>query len=268
MSVKIAGSRVVITGAGSGIGEATALRCAKQGAKVVAVDIDPTSAERTAAACDELTPGASAYECDVADAAAVQALAARVETDDGPVDVLVNNAGVGVAGPFLESSIEDWDWLRGINIDGVAYGCYAFGPAMVARGHGHVVNIASGAGYIPNKSMAAYCASKAAVISLSQCLRADWRSHGVGVSVVCPGVIATPIVSNTRMVGEMEGRRERAARGLSMGHSPDLVAKEIIRAVERNRELVPAGLESSVAYHLLRITPSPIRGLVARAGLP
>ena len=81
-------------------------------------------------------------------------------------------------GPFLDNSLEDWDWLRGINLDGVAHGCHAFGPAMVERGSGHVVNIASGAAYIPNRNMAAYCASKAAVVMFSQCLRADWRETG------------------------------------------------------------------------------------------
>jgi short-subunit dehydrogenase len=150
-------------------------------------------------ACTALgAPPAVARVCDVADAEAVHALADAIEHEDGDVDVLVNNAGVGVAGPFLDTSIEDWQWLRSINLDGVAHGCYAFGPAMVARGRGQVVNIASGAAYIPNRHMAAYCATKAAVVSLSQCLRADWRGHGVGVSVVCPGVIATPIAGSTR----------------------------------------------------------------------
>ena len=158
----------------------------------------------------------------------MQALAEEL----GDVDVLVNNAGVGIAGPFLDSTIEDWEWLRSINIDGVAHGCYAFGPGMVERGRGQVVNIASGAAYIPNRQMAAYCASKAAVVSLSQCLRADWRRHGVGVSVVCPGVINTPIAANSRYVGGMVGRKARAERALGRGHSPDLVAKAIVDCVE------------------------------------
>ena len=136
-NVTIRRARVVITGAGSGIGEATALRCARAGAEVIAVDIDGTSADRTAEAC--ISAGATHAEArvaDVADRGAVEQLARNIEDQRGPVDVLVNNAGVGVGGPFLEASLEDWDWLRGINIDGVAYGCHAFGGPMVSAAAG------------------------------------------------------------------------------------------------------------------------------------
>jgi short-subunit dehydrogenase len=266
--VTIRRARVVITGAGSGIGEATALRCAKAGAEVIAVDIDLESARRTAAAC--ISAGAEHAEArvaDVADRTAVEQLARGIETERGPVDVLVNNAGVGVGGPFLAASLDDWDWLRGINIDGVAYGCHAFGTAMVARGHGQIVNIASGAAYIHNRHMAAYCASKAAVLTLSKCLRADWAGSGVGVSAICPGVIDTPIHKATRMVGGVDGQRERIARAFSFGHSPDLVAKAIVRAIEHNHAVVPVGLESEVAYRMLPFIPGPIQGLLARVSI-
>ena len=115
--------------------------------------------------------------------------------------------------------------------------------------------------------MAAYCATKAAVVSLSQCLRADWRPRGVGVSVVCPGVIDTPIASNTRYRGAMEGKKGRAVNALSRGHSADLVGKAIVDCVKRDRDVVPVGFESTLAYKLLRGAPQPIQGLVARAKL-
>ena len=261
------GTRVVITGAGSGIGHATALRCAKAGAEVIAVDIDAASAAATADKCGLAGPEAHPYVCDVADSQAVIDLAATVGTTHGPVDLLVNNAGVGVGGPFLDNSLEDWEWLRGINLDGVVYGCHAFGPAMVERGSGHVVNIASGAAYIPNRNMAAYCASKAAVVSFSQCLRADWSGSGVGVSAICPGLIRTPIHRSSRMVGPMAARHDLAERLFRFGHSPDLVAKAIVRAAERNQEVVPVGFESELAYRVLRFAPGPIQGLVTRAGI-
>jgi 2-hydroxycyclohexanecarboxyl-CoA dehydrogenase len=254
--VQVNGARVVVTGAGSGIGAATAMRFAAEGSRVVAVDIDGEAAAATAARCE----GAEARVCDVADAEAMRALADEL----GEVDVLVNNAGVGVAGPLLETRIEDWDWLLGINLDGVAYGCYAFGPRMLERGRGHVVNVASAAAYVPNRYMAAYSASKAAVFSFSQCLRADWAGRGVGVSVICPGLIETPIVSNTRMYGAVSERREQLIRAFRFGHSPDSVASAIVGAVQKNRAIVPVGIESALAYRVLRFAPGPIQGLVAK----
>ncbi len=262
--VKIRGARAVVTGAGSGIGKATATRLARQGAEVVCADIDTSSAKATAQECGG---AASAHKCDVSDATAVSALAATVEAEHGPVDILVNNAGVGIGGPFLQATLADWDWLMGINLDGVAYGCHAFGPAMVERGHGHVVNVASGAAYIMSRDMAAYCASKAAVVAFSRCLRADWSAAGVGVSVICPGVINTPIVTRTRMVGALADRQERIAQAMRHGHSPDLVAKAIARAVEHNHELVPVGLESELAYRLLPFIPGRLQGIATRAQL-
>ncbi|MEA2159456.1 MAG: 2-hydroxycyclohexanecarboxyl-CoA dehydrogenase [Solirubrobacteraceae bacterium] len=264
MSVKIAGSRVAVTGAGSGIGAATSLECARAGAAVIAIDIDGAAAEATAEACARLGAASAAYACDVGDYDAVVTLAGRIEAEQGPVDVLVNNAGVGVAGPFLEHSIEDWRWLRSVNIDGVVHGAHVFGRPMVQRGRGHVVNLASMAGYMPHGSLAAYCTSKAAVIMFSQCLRADWARQGVGVTAICPGVIDTPIPANTRMVGATADKRAQAIRAFGFGHSPSAVAKAIIGAVEHNRELVPVGIESSMAYRVLRFAPRMLRGAFAR----
>ncbi len=257
--MKVAGARVVVTGAGSGIGRATALRCSRGGGEVVCVDIDGDAAQRVAAEC-----GGEAHACDVSDASAVHALADAL----GPVDVLVNNAGVGVGGPFLDASVDDWDWLMGVNLDGVAYGCRAFGAKMVARRHGHIVNVASGAAFAMSRDLAAYCASKAAVVALSRCLRADWAGSGVGVSVICPGLINTAIHSNSRMVGPMRGSEQRIARVFGRGRSPDVVAKAIVGAVERNREIVPVGLEAEVAFRVLPLVPGRLQSLAARARLP
>lgn len=263
----IKGGRAVITGAGSGIGEATALRFAGMGAAdIVCVDIELDAAENTAAQCRKLGAKAQAYKCDVADAKAQLALAEIVETERGAVDILVNNAGVGSGGPFLDLSIEDWDWLMGINLNGVSYGCYAFGPAMVKRGRGHVVNVASGAAYMMSRSAAAYCASKAAVVAMSRCLRSDWADQGVGVSVICPGVINTPLYkTNTRMVGRTEEQLKRTA-GIfeKLGHSPDLVAKAIVKSIQKNQEQVPVGIEASVLYRAIPLLPRPIEGLITR----
>ncbi len=265
--ISVTGARAVVTGAGSGIGRATALRFAREGAAdVVCVDIDQAAAEQTVQACREHGADARAFACDVADAAAQQALAASVEGDRGPVDILVNNAGVGIGGPFLEQSVEDWDWLIGINLNGVSYGCRAFGPAMVKRGRGHVVNVASGAAYMMSRSAAAYCTSKAGVVAFSRCLRSDWADQGVGVSVICPGVIKTPLyTTNTRMFGRTQAQLDKTARIFEkFGHSPDLVARAIVTAIRRNQEQVPVGIESAVLYRVLPFLPRPVEGLVTR----
>ncbi|MBJ7332643.1 MAG: SDR family NAD(P)-dependent oxidoreductase [Solirubrobacteraceae bacterium] len=266
--MKISGARIVITGAGSGIGEATALRCARDGAAdVICVDIDGDAAEATAAACHRHGAASSSFVCDVADSAAVQELADAIEGNEGPVDILVNNAGVGVAGPFLETSVDDWDWLISINLDGVAYGCHAFGPRMVERGRGQVVNIASAAAYLMSRDMPAYCASKAGVVALSRCLRGDWASHGVGVSVICPGVINTPIPTNSRMTASRAHQQERMQESFKVGHAPDLVAKAIVKAAEKDLELVPVGFESEFAYRVLPFVPGRVKGLMTKAQL-
>lgn len=259
--------RVVLTGSGSGIGAATARRFAGLSEEVICIDIDADRARATAERCRERGADAEAFACDVADAKAVHALAETIDGDVGPVDVLVDNPGVGIAGPFLEAKVEDWDWLIGVNLNGVAYGCRAFGAPMLGRGRGQIINVASGAAYMMTRDMAAYCASKAAVVALSRCLRAEWAAAGVGVSVICPGVINTPIASATRMVGPMADRQERIARAFRFGHPARLVAKAIVRAAQGNPELVPVGFESALAYRMLPFVPGPVQGMFTRSSL-
>lgn len=248
----VAGSLAVVTGAGRGIGRATALALANRGARVVCLDVDGDAAAITAASC----PGGSALAVDVADADAMVAAAATIERDQGPVRVLVNNAGVGMSGRFLDMSADDWTWIRSINLDGVLHGCRAFGPAMRARGAGHVVNVSSGLAYTHTPTEPAYVTTKAAVLAFSRCLRSDWAADGVAVSVVCPGVIATPIISSTRFVGDGADRsRDRSARLFRRGHRPEKVADAIVRAVERRRAVVPVGIEAHVGWYLNRLAP-------------
>lgn len=261
MSAWIAGSRAVVTGAGGGIGRATSLALAGKGAAVAAVDIDAESAKATAQACG---PEATAHVVDVRDR---EALAGLLE-ELGQVDIAVNNAGVGMGGRFSDMSADDWEWIRSINLDGVVNGCAVFGPPMLERGRGHVVNVASGLGFTPVANMPGYCTTKAAVLMLSSCLRADWAADGVGVTAVCPGVIDTPIVGRARFVGDdVDDARKQADMVFRKGHRPELVATAIVKAIEGNRPIALAGAESKAAWWIHRLAPLRAQEALARKGL-
>jgi NAD(P)-dependent dehydrogenase (short-subunit alcohol dehydrogenase family) len=264
--IDLSSAMVAVTGAGSGIGRATALAFAALGADVACVDINPEAAEKTAVACNERGGRGLAYQVDVSDRDAMFELAERIHREHRPLDVLVNNAGVGMTGRFLDTSLADWDWILSINLMGVLHGCYAFGPAMVAQRRGHVVNMSSGLGYTPTATESGYGTTKAAVLQLSRALRADWHSSGVGVSAVCPGVIDTAIISRTRFRGDAAdpdsvSRTERLFR---RGHSPEIVARAVIQAVRTNRSVKPAGIEASFGWWLQKFAPTAATDLLAR----
>jgi 2-hydroxycyclohexanecarboxyl-CoA dehydrogenase len=265
--VSIPGSVALVTGAGSGIGRVTALALAGKGARVVCADINAAAAEKVAAECSERGAPSEPIVVDVASRTAVAAMAGQVERDIGPVAVLVNNAGVGLSGRFTDMSLEDWNWIRSINLDGVVNGCAVFGPLMLARRQGHVVNVSSGLGYTPTPTEPGYVTTKAAVLALSQCLRSDWAREGVGVSVICPGVINTPIIEHTRFVGgEGKQRRDFAARAFRRGHKAELVAKAIVGAIEHDRAMVTVGVEASLGWYAHRFVPIAVQQAAARVG--
>jgi len=265
--VSIPGSLVLVTGAGSGIGRATALAFADAGARLLAVDIDREAAEKTAAECAERGVESVAYEADVADRVAVAGLADVVHNEHGPLDILVNNAGVGMSARFLAMSLEDWDWIVSINLMGAVHMCHAFGPQMVERGRGHVVNISSGLGYTPTATEPGYGTTKAAVLAFSRSLRADWHRRGVGVSAICPGVINTPIISHTRFKGE-QASPDRVARVKDLfskrGHPPELVAKAVLSAVRHDKSVVPVGVESRIGWYISRWASTRFTDWMAR----
>ena len=194
------GKLAVISGGGSGIGRATALALARRGARVAACDLNADSL----AALREALAGQGAEvltECvDVSSRDAVAAFAARVEAECGAPDILINSAGVYVAGSALELSLEDWDWVIAANLWGVIHMCHFFLPRMIAAGRGgHVLNLASMYGYWPSPCVAGYLTSKFGVFGYSEALREDLRPHGVRVSTVCPGIVNTGLVHTMRI---------------------------------------------------------------------
>jgi NADP-dependent 3-hydroxy acid dehydrogenase YdfG len=182
---------VVVTGASSGIGEATAVAFAKRGAKVVLAARRLDRLEDLAARIERAGGRALALKCDVGEPEEVQKLPGIVEQLVGPTDVLVNNAGVPGGGPFEELSIEQIDRVVRVNLLGVLHGTRAFLPGMLARGHGHIVNVASLAGRFATPGAAVYTATKHAVVAFSESLHFDTEERGVLVTSVNPGFVTT-----------------------------------------------------------------------------
>jgi NADP-dependent 3-hydroxy acid dehydrogenase YdfG len=198
------GKVVAITGAARGIGKATAQALVRQGARVGIGDLDVELARKTA---EELGGGAVAFELNVADRASFAQFLEDVERDLGPVDVLINNAGIMPLGQFVEE--DDATTLRqiDINVVGVMTGCKLVIPKMKERGSGHIVNIASMAGRAGYANAVTYCTTKFAVVGLSEALRSELRDTGIDLSVVCPGVVNTELgsgLNETRAVKVVE----------------------------------------------------------------
>jgi NAD(P)-dependent dehydrogenase (short-subunit alcohol dehydrogenase family) len=263
---------VVVTGAGSGIGRAVALGFAANGARVLAADIDEEAAKRTGLVIESHGASGQSARVDVANAADMEQFAAWVQAEAGVPDVVVNNAGIAIIGPFLDHTDQDWDRIVSVNLLGVARGCRLFGRQMVERGAGgHLVNIASCAAWAPTTALPAYSATKAAVRMLSDCLRAELAGAGIGVTAICPGFTNTGIARAAHYAGtsgEQEATmRESAATALARRNfPPDKVALAVMRAVLGNRQVVPVNAEAWVTYALSRLSPSLLAQLSRRAG--
>ncbi|MEO7096934.1 MAG: SDR family NAD(P)-dependent oxidoreductase [Polyangiales bacterium] len=253
------GKTALVTGAASGIGRATALAFARAGADLVLCDVDEKGLAETERSARELGRAVFSRKVDVSDAKAMQAFADEVHSTRDAIDILVNNAGVGLGGGFLDTSLDDWKWILGINVWGVIHGCHAFVPRMVARKRGHVVNVSSAAGYSPSAMLVAYSTTKFAVLGLSENLRLELKPHGIGVTAICPGIINTPITRNTRLRGKAAapGVQERMQKFYEKrNYGPEKVADGILAAVTKNVGVAPISPEAWGLYLLKRLSPA------------
>jgi len=263
---EVRGKLALVTGAGAGIGRATAVELARRGARKVAiVDRDLAGANDTADAVRAACAEAAVYRADVSDESAMNDLAAQVLDEHGVVDILVNNAGIGMAGRFLETSPANWQDIMGVNVGGVIAGSRAFGAQMVERGEGGtIINLASAAAFIPSKSMVAYGTTKAAVLAFSESLRADLADEGISVTAVCPGFVNTNIAKSTVYAGMTAEQQERArakadAAYRRRNYTPEAVAEAIVKAVRTGPAVLPVAAESRIGYAMRRISPSALR---------
>jgi NAD(P)-dependent dehydrogenase (short-subunit alcohol dehydrogenase family) len=248
---ELRGKVAVVTGAASGIGRALAERFVREGMRVVLADVEERPLAEAREAIARLGGDAIAVPLDVSQGSQVDALARRAFEAYGAVHVLCNNAGVGTGGLAWELSQQDWEWVLGVNLWGVIHGVRAFVPAMIAQGEGHVVNTASVAGLIGAPAAAPYCATKHAVVAISECLHYDLAIAAGGkvkVSVLCPSWVKTKIADAERNrpaslaapvgkgVSELGQRvKEIVQASVALGMAPLEVAEHVLQAIVQER---------------------------------
>jgi NAD(P)-dependent dehydrogenase (short-subunit alcohol dehydrogenase family) len=240
----------IVTGGASGIGRSLATALTHAGARVVIADLDAALADTVAGG---LGARARAEAVNVTDSVAVQRLVDDTVAREGRLDLIFNNAGIAVFADARDTSLADWNRQIDVNLRGVVHGVVAAYPIMVRQGHGHIVNTASAAGLLPAPATVAYAATKHAVVGLSLTLRAEARPHGVRVSVICPGLIQTPLVQSARIVGP--SREQVLADSRLHLYSSDRLAAAVLRGVARNRAIIPFTPEVRFLWALHRVSP-------------
>ena len=258
----LAGQRILITGAGSGLGRAIALAFARKGWRIGVTDARADAAQRTLAEVTALGAQGFARALDVRSEDGFAAAVAQCQRELGGLDVLVNNAGVATSGTVAESPLAQWQWVLDINLLGCVRGSRAVIPLFTQQRAGHIVNVASFAGIANPPALASYNVAKAAVISLSETLRFEMAPHGVGVSVACPSFFKTALIETSRAAapagGDAGGAQMEAITARLMETArvtADDVAADVCDAVLRNRFLVITHPDAKQRYHLKRLAP-------------
>jgi NAD(P)-dependent dehydrogenase (short-subunit alcohol dehydrogenase family) len=266
----------IVTGAASGIGHALAAALVERGHHVVLADVD----DGVHAVADTLAatgPGsARSVVVDVADADAVDDLVRGSHRDHGRLDQLFNNAGIGPFGEPEELTLAHWNRTIDVNLRGVIHGCHAAYPLMKDQGFGHIINTASLAGLVGGLATAApYAATKYGVVGLSLALHVAGADHGVGVHVVCPGGIDTPILDRDEVPGlpTPPGMRGVTMRTMNRdvgvpvrNYPPERLAQDILRGVARDRPLIVAPFSAGAVWRMFRLAPGPmLKGSVVGA---
>lgn len=236
------GATAIVTGGASGIGRAIAEELAKHGCEVVLADLQIELAEEVASKIQGSGGTAQAVKVDVTDFPAMDKLVQTTVKRTGRLDYIFNNAGIGIGGSVDLYGIEDWNYIIDVNLRGVVNGIQAAYKIMVAQGFGHIVNTASMAGLMPGPGNTSYTMTKHGVVGLSTSLRAEAAQLGVRVSVVCPGVIRTPILEGGgkygKMLVEIPPEQMRRMWEKLKPMPPHIFAEKVLKAVAKNKAII------------------------------
>ena len=254
----------VVTGAASGIGRALAVALAKKGCHLALVDVNEVGLQETAAAAAATGRKVSTHLVSVADRESMRALPEQVVAEHGHVHIVVNNAGVALDASFEDASLENLDWIVGINFWGVVYGCKFFLPYLRREEEAHIVNLSSLFGIIGVPRNSAYCATKFAVRGMTESMWCEMSKEGIGLSTVHPGGIKTNIARAARTgagtdTSEFAGEFDKLART-----SPERAAEKIVRGIEKNQLRVRITSETYLLDWLKRLFPTATQALIRR----
>jgi short-subunit dehydrogenase len=253
----------VITGAANGIGQGLATALAREGCHLALVDLDAAGLDRVSETLRATGRRVSTHVVDVAARAEMTALPEAVTAAHGAAHVLVNNAGVSVAGRFEAVPLADLDWIFAVNVWGVVHGCHAFLPLLRAQDEAHIVNVGSSFGLVGMAGKTGYSATKAAIRGFSEALRAELAGSRVGLTVLYPGPVDTGIVMRGRAADRAQQEAEArflAGRGLPV----ERAARAMVRAIRRNRSRVLVGMDYRLIDGLARLSPGLAAWLAGR----
>lgn len=265
---KFPDKRVVITGAGSGLGRALALEFARKKWRIAIAEVNDERARETAVMACKAGGTAITIHCDVTKPEDLDNVLKKLLQEWHGVDILINNAGVASAGWFEKIPLEKWDWIIGLNTNSIIHGCRSFIPYFKERKSGYIVNVASNAGIASLPEMASYNATKAAAISLTETLRIELAASNIGVSVVCPTFFKTNLMDQFSSPDE----RQRKLADTFFGHatvSSEKVARHTIESIEKNRFYVITQKDGRNIWRMKRFAPElyfKVFGMVYKTG--
>ncbi|MCL6417309.1 SDR family oxidoreductase [Aestuariirhabdus sp. Z084] len=252
--------RVMITGAGSGLGRELAECYARKGYRLALTDVNDQGCQQTAENVESLGGTAAVFHCDVRRIDQLQDVARVIDEQWGGLDLLINNAGVAGGGAFSDLDDEDWEWMLAINLKGVINGCRIFLP-MLQRSEGQICNIASMAGLLSAPGMSHYNVAKAGVVALSESIQAELASQNVGVSVVCPSFFQTNLLDSYR--GSSDALKDNVAKLLAgSAITATEVAQRIVEGVDGGQFMILPHDEGALAWELKRKDPEAHRQMM------